>query len=70
MANIPAFIELTQYHHINWFVETKINDILYVDNAIISVGYKGKFKSRIYVPKVKSGGISVIYKEELDKCIT
>ena len=67
--DIPDCIELIQYHAINCFVETKINDID-VDNLIIPVGYKGKFKSRIYVSKVKSGGIVIIYKEELDKFIT
>ena len=34
------------------------------------MGYKGKFKSRRYISKVKSGGIGIIYKEELDKYIT
>jgi len=62
VANIPAFIELIQYHPIICFVETQINDI-HVNNVIIPVGSKGKFKDRIYVSKVKYGGISVIYKE-------
>ena len=47
------------------FGETKIG----VDNLIIPVGYKGEFKSRRYVSKVKYGGIGIIYKEELDKFI-
>jgi len=67
--DIPDFIELIQSHAINCFVETKINDIG-IDNLSIPVGYKGKFKSRRYISKVKSGGIGTIYKEELDKYIT
>ena len=34
------------------------------------MGYKGTFKCRRYVSKVKSGGIGIIYKEELDNFIT
>ena len=67
--DIPDVIEFIQSHAINWFVETKINDID-VDNLIIPVGYKGTFKSKRYVSNVKSGGIGIIYKEELYTLIT
>ena len=67
--DIADFIELIQSHAINCFVETKINDID-GDILIIPVGYKGTFKSRRYVSKVKFGGIGIIYKEELDTFIT
>ena len=67
--DLPDFIEFIESHTINCFVETKINEI-YVDNLSIPAGYKEKFKCRKYCSKVKSGGIGIIYKGQLEEFIT
>ena len=67
--DLPDFIDFIESHTINCFVETKINEID-VDNISIPVGYKGKFKCRKYCSKVKSGGMGIIYKGELEEFIT
>ena len=67
--DLPDFIDFIESHTINRFVETKINEID-VDNISIPVSYKGKFKCRKYCSKVKSGGMGIIYKGELEEFIT
>ena len=66
---MPDFTEFIEPHTINWFVETKINEID-VDNLCIPAGLNGKFKCRKYCSKVKSGGIGIIYKGHLEVFIT
>ena len=67
--DLPNFIQFIESHTGNCFVETKINEI-YVDNLSIPAGYKVQFKCRTYCSKVKSGGIRIIYKGQLEEFIT
>ena len=67
--DLPDFIECIESHTINCFVETNINEID-VANLSIPAGYNGKFKCRKYCSKVKSGGICLIYKGQLEELIT
>ena len=67
--DLPDFVEFIESHTINCFVETKINEID-IDNLSIPAGYNGKFKYRKYCSKVKSGGIGIIYKGQLEEFIT
>ena len=67
--DIPDFTEFIESHIINCFVETKIN-YLDIDNLNLPQGYNGKFKCRNYCSKIKSGGIGIIYKDNLETFIT
>ena len=67
--DIPDFTEFIESHIINCFVETKIN-YLDFDNLNLPQGYNGKFKCRNYCSKIKSGGIGIIYKDNIETLIT
>ena len=67
--DLPDFIQFIESNTVNCFVETKINEI-YVDNLSIPAGYKWKFKCRTHCSKVKSGGVRIIYKGQLEEFIT
>ena len=67
--DIPDFTEFIESHIIYCFVETKIN-YLDIDNLNLPQGYNGKFKCRNDCSKIKSGGIGIIYKDNLETFIT
>ena len=67
--DMPDFCEFIESHISNCFVETKIN-YLDIDNLNLPQGYNGKYKCRNYCSKIKSGGIGIIYKDNLETFIT